>query len=1037
MMDKSYKLSHFGGNVGQVGIGQPQASNQKAFFSFLTMLVMILLLGNTSAWAQGRTVTGKVSDPTGFGLPGVSVQIKGTTRGTNTNAEGVYTLSDVPENATIILSFIGYTTQEVAVGNRATVDVKLVDDTKALQEVVVIGYGTQKAKDVTGSVATLGPKDFNKGVISSPEQLLQGRVAGVQITPASGEPGAANNIQIRGAVSLRGGNTPLYVVDGVPLDGGDFSSGTPDFGTGTTTARNPLSFLNPSDIENISVLKDASAAAIYGARGANGVVLITTRKGKAGAPQFNFSASAAVSTSLKKYNLLSPTDFLAGVKAAGGDPTLSTVNAGASTNWQDQILRTGVSQIYNASFGGGTNDTRYLFSLGYQDQQGLVKGTGQKRITGRINASQDLFNKKVTIAVNATTSSVTDQYALTGNQAGALGNLFGAMIKANPTYPVFANSSDTASYYQLAGGSYRNPRAMLDYYHDKGVTNRTLANVSATWTIMDGLSVRANFGVDNSTSTRTTTIDSRLNGQFNVPLGSVTNPVYADPNTGLGGAAYINNLNRLSKLVEYTVNYNKNVGPGVLEAVAGFAYQTFGTRTSYIAASRFPFNESVIDYADNIGSANTLTGTAIGGGSTRNQNDLQSYFGRANYNLKEKYLLTATVRVDGSSRFGINNKYGTFPSVAAAWRLSQESFVPKNIFDDLKLRANYGIVGNQDFTGGASKIIYTYNNTGAQVQQNNPNPDLKWEQNTTTGVGIDFSVLKGRLAGSIDYYHRAGSNTLLQVFYAQPAPVNYKWINLPGEIVSKGIELNLTYQVVQKQQFGWEALFNLTTVDVKAQNIATDQAVGAISGQGLSGAYAERITSGYPPFAFFIPTFTGYDANGYATYADNSRANYQGSPFAKLRLGLTNNFTFGQWTASLFVNGQFGGKIYNNTANALFAKGALKNAGNVTYDVANSAENGLNPASVSTRFLEKSDYVRITNLTISRRFDLPQGGFAKSLSLSLTGQNLFIFTGYTGLNPDVNTVTFNGNGNGIPSLGIDYTPYPTPRTVTLGLNVGF
>ncbi|MBC3784889.1 SusC/RagA family TonB-linked outer membrane protein [Spirosoma utsteinense] len=1036
MMDKSYKSSRFSGCVGLVGQSQPQSFVQRAFFSFLTMLVMVVLLSSQTAWAQERTVTGKVTDATGSVLPGVSIQVKGTTRGANTNADGVYTLT-VGDNATLVFSFIGYTSQEVVVGNRSTVDVQLADDTKALQEVVVVGYGTQKAKDVTGSVATLGTKDFNKGVISSPEQLLQGRVAGVQITPASGEPGAANNIQIRGAVSLRGGNTPLYVIDGVPLDGGDFSSGTPDFGTGTTTARNPLSFLNPSDIENISVLKDASAAAIYGARGANGVVLITTRKGRAGAPQFNFSASAAVSSSLKRYDLLSASDFLAGVTKAGGDATLSTVNAGADVNWQDQILRTSVSQIYNASFGGGSNDTRYLFSLGYQDQQGLVKNTGQQRVTGRINASQDLFNKKVNLAVNATTSSVSDQYALTGNQAGALGNLFGAMIGANPTYPVFTNSSDTASYYQLAGGSYRNPRAMLDYYHDRGVTNRTLANLSATWNILEGLSLKANFGVDNSTSTRTTSIDSRLNGQFSVPLGSVTNQVYADATTGLGGAAYINSLNRLSKLVEYTANYNRTLGSGVLDAVVGFAYQTFGTRTNYVAASRFPFNESSISYPDNIGAANTLTGTAIGGGSSRNQNDLQSFFGRANYNFKEKYLLTATVRVDGSSRFGVNNKYGTFPSVAAAWRISQEDFMPKGIFDDLKLRANYGIVGNQDFTGGASKIIYTYNNTGAQIRQNNPNPDLKWEQNTTTGAGIDFSVAKGRLSGSIDYYNRAGTNTLLQVFYAQPAPVNYRWINLPGQIVSRGIELNLIYQVFQKASFGWESVFNLTTLNIKAQNIGTNQAVGAISGQGLSGAYAERITDGYPPFAFFIPKFTGFDANGFSTYADDGRPTYQGSPFAKLRLGLTNNFTFGQWTASLFVNGQFGGKIYNNTANALFAKGALKNARNVTYEVANSNENGLNPASVSTRFLEKSDYVRITNLTLSRRFDLPQGGFAKSLSLSLTGQNLFIFTGYTGLNPDVNTVTYNGNGNGIPSLGIDYTPYPTPRTVTLGLNVGF
>ena len=1036
-MDKSYTINRFGGYVGLVGHFQPQSFGRKASLSFLAMLAMILLLSNSVAWAQGRTVTGKVTDPTGFGLPGVSVQIKGTQRGTNTDADGKYTIANVSDGATLILSFIGYATQEVSVGNRSTVDVKLVDDTKALQEVVVVGYGTQKVKDATGSVASLGAKDFNKGIVTSPEQLLQGRIAGVQITPASGEPGAANNIQIRGAVSLRGGNTPLYVIDGVPIDGGDFSSGTPDFGGGTATARNPLSFLNPSDIENISVLKDASAAAIYGARGANGVVLITTRKGKSGSSQFNFSASGAVSSPLKKYKLLSPTDFLAGVKAAGGDPTLKTVNAGASTDWQDQIIHTSVSQVYNASFGGGNQDTKYLFSLGYQDQQGLVRGTGQQRITGRINASQDLFNKKVNVALNATTSAVTDEYAFGGNQAGALGNLFGAMIQADPTYPVYTNSADT-TYYQLAGGSYRNPAALLGYYHDKGKINRTLANISATWFIMDGLSLKANFGVDNSTQIRNTTIDSRLNGQFSVPVTStVTNQIYAADNGGLGGAAYIQNLNRLSKLVEYTANYNRNLGPGTLDAVLGFAYQTFGTNSNTTAASRFPFDERTISYTDNLGSANTLTGTAIGASSSRSQNDLQSYFGRVNYNLKEKYLLTATVRVDGSSRFGINNKYGTFPSVAAAWRVSQESFIPKNVFDDLKLRVNYGTVGNQDFAGGASKIIYTFNSSGSQIQQNNPNPNLKWEQNTTAGAGIDFTILKGRLIGSLDYYHRAGSNTLLQVFYAQPAPVSYKWINLPGQIVSQGIEANLTYQVVQKQNFSWESSLNLTTLNIVAQNIGTDQAVGGISGQGLSGAYAERITSGYAPFSFFTPTFTGFDANGYSTYADNGKSTYQGSPFAKLRLGLTNNFTFGRWSASLFINGQFGGKIYNNTTNALFVKGALKNARNVTYDVANSSENGLNPASVSSRFIEKSDYVRITNLTISRSFSMPQGGFAKSLSISITGQNLFIFTGYTGLNPDVNTVTYNGNGNGIPSLGIDYVPYPTPRTVTLGLNVGF
>ena len=998
------------------------------------MLMMVFLLSN-QAQAQGRTVTGKVTDPTGFGLPGVSLQLKGTTRGTTTDANGTYTLADVPADAVLAVSFIGYVTQDVTVGTRSSVNVQLAEDSKALQEVVVVGYGTQKAKDVTGSVTSIGPKDFNKGVITSPEQLLQGRIAGVQITPTSGEPGAANNVQIRGAISLRGGNAPLYVIDGVPIDGGDFSSGNVDFGTGTSTARNPLSFLNPNDIENISVLKDASAAAIYGARGANGVILVTTKKGRAGAPQFNLSASTAIASPLKRFNLLKPDVFLSGVKAAGGDPAAAGVNGGSSTDWQDVIYRTSVSQVYNMSFGGGTENTRYNLSLGYQDQQGIIKSTGQKRITGRINAAQDLFNKKVTIDINATTANVQDQYTLNGNNPGYQGNIIGAAIQANPTYPV---RNPDGTYYQLAGGAFRNPAAILEYYKDNGVTNRTLANVSATWRLIDGLSLKANFGIDNSASVRRTSIDSRLNGQFNVNVipNLVTNNIYADPTAtpSLGGAARVENLNRVSKLLEYTANYNKKVGPGNLDAVVGFAYQTFGTKNSSLIGSNFPYNESVISYIDNIGAANANGRTSFGAASYRNQNDLQSYFGRVNYDFLDKYLLTATVRVDGSSRFGINNKYGTFPSVAGAWRLSQESFIPKNIFDDLKVRANFGITGNQDFAGGASKIIFTQNADGSQTQQNNPNPNLKWEQNQTVGAGIDFSILKGRLSGSLDYYNRQATNSLFQVFYAQPAPVQYKWVNLPGQIVSTGVEVALTFQAVQTQKFAWEVLANATTLKSTVKNIGTTVTVGPIDGQGLSGAYAQLVTNGYPPFAFFLPRFTGYDDQGFAQYADGGASSYQGSPFPKVRFGLTNNFSFGRFNASIFFDSQFGGYIYNNTANALFLKGALKNGRNVTVDAANTPENGLNSGSVSTRFLEKSDFVRLSNLNVSYTFDLPQGGFARSLGLSVTGQNLFIASPYTGPNPNVSTVK---TLNNIPSLGIDYTPYPTPRTVTIGLNVGF
>ncbi len=1020
-MDKSYKMNRFGGYVGQVGNSQSQLFGRKTLFSFLTMLVMILLLGNSVVWAQGRTVTGKVTDPTGFGLPGVSVQLKGTQRGTNTNADGVYSLSDVPENATIILSFIGYTTQEVAVGARSTVDVKLADDTKALQEVVVVGYGTQKIKDATGSVASLGPKDFNKGVISSPEQLLQGRVSGVQITPSSGEPGAGINVSIRGAVSLRSGNNPLFVIDGVPLDGGDTGT-TTDFGGGSSPPRNPLSFLNPSDIDNISVLKDASASAIYGARGANGVVLITTKKGKVGQSDLTFSASASVASAYKRYDLLSTQQFLAGVTAAGGD--LTQVDKKSNTNWQDQILRTGVTQNYNLGFGGGNENTRYRFSLGYQDQQGIVKNSGQKRITGRINASHDLFNHKVTLALNATTSNLQDQYVLNTTNAGAQGNLIGAAIQANPTYPV---TNPDGTFYQ-PGGDFRNPAAILAYDRDRGETNRTLANASLTWQILDGLQFKANFGIDNSSAVRRTELDSRLGGNFN--LGISNNQVSVQGN----GAAIINNKYRTSKLVEYTLNYNTKIAGNSLEALAGFSYQKFNNQQNTTLASYFGYNLDLISYTDNLGGANGLTYKAFGATSDHSQNDLQSYFGRVNYNIQDKYLITATLRADGSSRFGINNKYGYFPSLAGAWRLSQESFVPKNIFDDLKLRANYGVTGNQDFAGGVSKIIFTRNTDGSTVQDNNPNPNIKWEQNTTYGAGIDFTVLKGRLSGSVDYFNKSTTNLLFQVFYAQPAPVTYKWVNLPGEVINKGVEVSLNFQAVQKQKFSWDIAANATFLKPVVKGIGTSIPTGPIDGQGLSGAFAQTIRDGYAPFSFIIPTYTGLDAAGLGTYADGGADKIQGDPFPRMRFGLTNNFSFGKFNASLFFNSQFGGYVYNNTANALFLKGSLKNGRNVTQDVANSSESPLNSGSVSTRFLEKSDFVRLSNASVGYTFTLPQGGFAKTLNLSLSGQNLLLITSYTGLDPEVNTIK---TLNNIPSLAIDYTPFPSPRTVTLGLNVGF
>ena len=1016
MMDKSYKFNCFSSYVGQTGQSQSKPFVQNAFFSFLTVLAMVLLLGNQAAWAQERNVTGKVTDATGSVLPGVSIQVKGTTRGANTNADGVYTLS-VADNATLVFSFIGYTSQEVAVGNRSTVDVQLADDTKALQEVVVIGYGTQKQKDITGGIVALGPKDFNKGVIASPEQLLQGRAAGVQITPSSGEPGAGINIQIRGSTSVRSNSNPLYVIDGVPLDGGEVSAGGQDFGGGTTSSRNPLNFLNPNDIENISVLKDASSAAIYGSRGANGVVLITTKRGKAGSQQVNISASTSISSPLRTYDLLDGPGFLAGVVAAGGDR--AAVDRGANTDWQKEIFRTSISQNYNLSFGGGNQDTRYLFSVGYSDQQGIIEKAALQRLVGRINASHELFNDKVVLDLSLTTSGIKDTYVLNGDNAGFQGNLIGAAIQANPTYPV---RNPDGTFFQ-PGGDYRNPAAVLDYIDDTGNTGRTLASVSGTWRILDGLSAKINFGLDASTGIRRTGIDGRLGG-FNDTFGR--------------GRAIIQNRYRNSRLIEYTLNYGKTIGTGVLDAVAGFSYQKFESRGDFVRSEFFTTN--LIPLVDNIDGVNNNDNKAFLGGSDRSQNELQSYFGRVNYNIADKYILTGTLRVDGSSRFGANNKYGYFPSVGAAWRLSNENFIPKNVFDDLKLRLNYGITGSQDFSGGASRVLFTANPDGSLTQNNNPNPDLKWEQTTQYGAGVDFTILKGRLSGTVDYFYKSTTDLLFRVRYAQPAAVTYRFINLPGNVINSGVELGLAFQAVQKEKFGWEVLANATYLTNTIRNFgSTNINTGSISGQGLSGAFAQTFRDGYSIFSFNLPTFTGFGntADGLQNvglYANGGASSIVGNPIPKYNLGLTNNFTFGKLSASIFFNGQFGAYIYNNTANALFLKGILKNGRNVTKEVGASSENPLNAGSPSTRFLEKIDFVRLSNANIGYTFDLPQGGFAKNLRVSLTGQNLLLFTGYTGLDPEVNT---NKTIDEVPSRGIDYTSFPTPRTFTLGVNVGF
>jgi len=988
-----------------------------------TTLMAITMLASLSTFAQDKLVSGKVTDKSdGSGLPGVTVLVKGSNKGTQTDANGAYKIA-APANATLVFSFVGFTKQEVAIGNRSEVNIGLVSGDKALDEVIVVGYGTTTRKDATGGVSSLSSKDFNQGIISSPEQLFQGRIAGVQMTPSSGEPGAGINIRVRGTTSIRSGNGPLYVVDGIPLDGGSTSDGSDGgSGFGSTVAKNPLNFMNPSDIENITVLKDPSAAAIYGARGANGVVLITTKKGKSGSSNMTFSANTSVASNYKNYDVLSASDFLTNVAKTVPDITKTNLNGGASTNWQDQIYRSAVSQNYNLSFGGGNDKTTYFFSLGYADQQGTIKSTYQDRLTARINASHKLFDNKVVLSVALTTSQVKNKDAANGTNIGFEGNLVSRAIQTNPTYPI---TNPDGSYFTTGAVSFRNPVSLLNQIDLRTNTDRTLVNVSALWNITNDLFFKTTIGLDNSTGVTRTSV------QPNTPGFSLTIP----QNQGL---ARISNKYGTTSTWENTLNFKKVIGASKVDAIAGFSYQKFENQGNYVQAI-YSTAPPGFDLTNNIGFVdNSGTNKAYSGGSYKSFNDLQSYFGRVNYSYLDKYLLTATVRVDGSSRFGINNKYGTFPSFGAAWRLNNEAFIPKEIFSDLKLRANWGVTGNQEFPNNTSLATYTPNpGAGSIIKENVPNPNIKWESTTAYGVGLDFGLMKGRLTGTIDYFNKSTNNLLFPFSAPLPEVATTKWSNIDCDIRNTGFEVSLNYGIIAKKKFTWDVAVNGTFLknEVRRLDVKTIY-TGNLYGQGLSGNYVQPITQGYPLYSFFLREFKGYDAQGNTILADGDPT-YKGSFFPSVVLGLTNSFTYGSFNASVFINGQSGGYIYNNTANAVLNRNSLKQGNNVTYNTLSSTDGqdfGDAPVA-STKYLEKSDFIRISNFTLGYNVKLPANSFAKSLNISLAGQNLLLISGYTGLDPEITNQ--NAARNSVPSLGIDYVSYPKARTFTLGVSASF
>lgn len=1001
---------------------------------FTQLRYILTLLGAFSiasvAYAQ-TTVSGTVTAPEEGALPGVNVLVQGTSTGTVTDLDGNYNVT-LPEGSDVLVfSSIGYVTQEIQVNGRSTINVELQADVQSLSEVVVIGYGTQEKRDVTGAVSSVSSENFNAGVIASPEQLIQGRAAGVQITQASGEPGAGVNIRIRGTSSVRGGNNPLFVVDGVPLAGDNVSGGGADVGAGSSSARNPLNFLNPNDIASIDILKDASATAIYGSRGANGVVLITTKTGEAGKSTLNYSYNIGISNITKKYDLLNADEFVAAYAdingLSAGDEALETLDLGADTDWQDEILRTAISHNHDLSYSGGNDNGSYRLSLGYTDQEGIVNRSGLRRLSARFNGSSSFIDDRLTVSTQVTVSDIRDNNVPISDNAGATGDLLGAALKLNPTYPVYQDG-------QLFQRSVTelNPVAFLELSNDYTSTVRALGNVTFDFKIAEGLNFKTVLGGDRSASTRKAGYSPDL-----VVQGIVDQ-----------GRAAFEDVTAINTLMENYFTYNNDLSDNLrLDAVLGYSYQRFQRETKFTQAAGFRVTDLDL-ILNNLASVNYTSGLGgIVANSTYRVDELQSFFGRVNFDIADKYLLTATVRADGSTRFGSENRYGVFPSFAAAWRLGDEDFVPA-AFTDLKLRAGYGVTGNQEFPSNRYTSRQRYSGEGFNVSPTgvtiNPssrlpvafeNPDLRWESTTQINVGIDWGFFNNRLRGSIDYYNKTTQDLLFVTQSAQPAPTDFVWENLDMDVINEGIEVVVDADPVDTEVFGWSISANASYNDNRIENYDGLVNTGAISGQGLSGAFAQRIANNQPLFAYYLRPFGGFAEDGQTIYPEGDVQQFVGrSPLPKYNVGFTNNFNYQRFDLSVFFNGQFGQYVYNNTRNAYFTAGALAGGNNVTQDVVGNGESRVNAPEVSTRFLEDASFVRLQNLTLGYNFNMENVEFLSSLRLYFTGQNLFVITNYSGQDPEVNV---NKAIDDVPSFGIDYTAYPRARTFLFGLNVSF
>ncbi|MEZ4828893.1 MAG: SusC/RagA family TonB-linked outer membrane protein [Bacteroidia bacterium] len=979
-------------------------------FRFLLLTMLGIIVGGT---LHAQTVTGKVtSSNDGSPLAGATVLVEGTTVGAFTDDQGRYSVN-AGSGANLIFSFVGYARQTIAVEGRSVIDVVMEATDATLEEVVVVGYGTVKKKDLTGAVSSIKADDFNAGIIVAPDQLVQGKVAGVQIMTNSGQPGGTATFRIRGNASVRAGNQPLFVVDGVPLDG---RTARPDVGLngiGASPSANPLNFINPNDIESIDVLKDASATAIYGSRGANGVVIITTKRGKAGAPSISYNASVGVSSILKRLDVLTGDEYRATLQDYG----LTGGNFGGSEDALGAILRNGITQNYNISINGGNDQGRYRISSSYLDQEGIVQKSGLKKYTSSFNGTYNFLNDRLTIDMNLLASHNREQIAPISNDAGFTGSLIGQALQWFPTRPLRKANGDLDI---ELGSTTINPLAMLEANDDVANTTNVLASISPSFKITDNLQYKFLYSVNHGNGLRRSQIASWINIQGV---------------EGRGWAAFSNNVLTTQQFT-HTLNYNTSLGSNVdLNAVAGYEYMKFENRGMNLSGQDFLTDE--IPY-NNILQNSSQSSRGIGSFVDPTA-ELQSFFGRANVNIQGKYLFTATVRADGSSKFGDNNKYGVFPSFAAAWNLANEDFLSGSPFESLKLRAGWGQTGNQEFPAGAAQERYAFGNNGVfNGLENVANPDLRWETSTTLNVGLDFSVANGRIYGSLDYFNRSTTDLLFNFETIQPAPAGRYWVNLDGEVINSGFEYLINAFIISSDNISWEVGINgAFLTNVLKNYVGPSVLTGALHGQGITGTTVQRLESDQPLNAFYTREWQGIGENGLDILTDNGNTFYYlGDPNPDVLLGITSSFTAGKFSANINFNGAFGHQIYNNTANTILPIGNLNSGRNIAaslLDVDNQ-ENLSNSIKASSRYLEKGDYLKLTNATLAYNLGDLFNGYVKGARVFVTGQNLFVLTNFTGFDPEINV---DKQVNGVPSFGIEYAVYPTARSIIAGVSFSF